>query len=252
VKRLLAGWAVLAYVFLFAPLLVLIVFSVNASRFTRWEGLSFAWYRQALNNEALLEATLNSLLIATLATLLSTVIGVLCAWALWKRRSPLLSSTLYFALITPEIVSGISLLALFQIIFRFLDLRLGLHTVVLAHTGFCLSYVVFVLLARLRTMDASLEEAAMDLGATPLQAFREATLPALAPGLLSAALLAFTTSLDDYIITSMVAGVDSETLPMQIYAMARRGVNPAVNAISALVVVLLGVIILISERLRRS
>jgi spermidine/putrescine transport system permease protein len=152
--------------------------------------------------------------------------------------------------VTPEIVTGISLLAFYQWIFRFLHVQLGMHTVILAHISFSIAYVVIVVMARLRTVDAQLEEAALDLGANEWQAFRYVTLPVILPGVIAAALLAFTVSFDDYVITSLVAGVDSETLPMVIYAIARRGVNPVVNAISALIVVGFGGLILISERLR--
>lgn len=248
-KSWLALYAVAVYAFLYLPLLVLAVFSFNSSRFTQWEGFSLHWYGQALRDEQLLEATGNSLLIALASTLLATVVGTLAAYALWKKPSRWLSATLSVSLVTPEIVTGISLVALFQVAFRFFRIPLGMHTVVLAHVSFCLVFVVMVVLARLRTMDHSLEEAALDLGATPWQAFREVTLPLLGPGIVSAALLAFTTSLDDYVITSLVAGVDSETLPMVVYAMARRGVNPAVNAISTLIVLGLGVLILLSQKL---
>lgn len=244
-------YATLIYAFLHLPLLVLAVFSFNSSRLTQWEGFSLRWYHAALTDAALLEATANSLLIATFATLLSTVIGTLAAYGLWKRKSRWLSLSLSVSLVTPEIVTAVSLLTLFQIIFRVLRLQLGMHTVVLAHVSFCLVYVVMVVLARLRTMDSTFEEAAQDLGATPWQAFRRVTLPLLQPGIVAAALLAFTTSLDDYVITSLVAGVDSETLPMIIYGMARRGVNPAVNAISTLIVFGLGVLIVISQRLEQ-
>lgn len=248
-SRWLSVYAALLYLFLYLPLAVLGVFSFNSSKFTQWEGFSLRWYQIALTDAQLLESTANSLLIAVFATILSTTIGTLAAYSLWKRRSPWLSTSLSLSLVTPEIVTGVSLLAAFQIVFRVFRFPLGMHTVVLAHVSFCLVYVVMVVLARLRTMDASLEEAALDLGATPWQAFREVTLPLLGPGVVSAALLAFTTSLDDYVITSLVAGVDSETLPMVIYGMARRGVNPAVNAISTLIVVGLGALILISQRL---
>jgi spermidine/putrescine transport system permease protein len=144
---------------------------------------------------------------------------------------------------------GISLLALFQGSFRWLNWRLGLLSVVLAHVAFSMAYVVIVISARLRTFSPTLEEAAMDLGANEWQAFRHVTLPALAPGIAAAALLALTVSFDDYVITSLVAGVDSETLPMVIYAMARRGASPVINAISALIVFFFGALILISERL---
>jgi spermidine/putrescine transport system permease protein len=251
-KRGLAVYAVGVYLFLHLPLLVLGIFSFNASRFTVWQGFSLAWYRAAFRDPQLAEAAWNSIIIAAVATVLSTVVGTLCAYGLWKRDSKLLSGSLYLSLATPEIVMGISLLVFFQWIFRFLHIQLGMHTVILAHVMFSLSYVVIVVMARLRTFDRTLEEAALDLGATEWQAFREVTLPALAPGIAAAALLAFTTSFDDYVITSMVAGVDSETLPMVIYAMARRGANPVVNAISTLIVGALGALIVFSERLRES
>ncbi len=184
---------------------------------------------------------MNSLIIAVVATIVSTVIGTLCAYGLWKRNSRPLAGSLYLSLVTPEIVTGISLLAFYQWMFRFLRVQLGMHTVILAHVSFSIAYVVIVVIARLRTFDATLEEAALDLGANEWQAFRYVTLPAILPGVIAAALLAFTVSFDDYVITSLVAGVDSETLPMVIYAIARRGVNPVVNAISALIVVGFGI-----------
>jgi spermidine/putrescine transport system permease protein len=249
-KRGLALYATAAYAFLHLPLLVLAAFSFNASRFTRWEGFSLHWYQATFGDMQLAEATWNSLVIAIVSTIVSTAVGTLCAYGLWKRRSQFLSSTLYLSLLTPEIVTGISLLALFQWMFRFLDLRLGMHTVILAHVAFSIAYVVIVVMARLRTMDMSLEEAAQDLGATEWQAFRSVTVPVLMPAIISAALLAFTVSFDDFVITSMVAGVDSETLPMVVYGIARRGANPELNAISTIIVVALGSLVLFSERLR--
>jgi spermidine/putrescine transport system permease protein len=249
-KRLLPLYATFAYAFLHVPLLVLTAFSFNSSKFTLWEGFSLKWYRAIADDPRLLEATWNSLLVALAATSFATVIGTLCAYGLWKRDAPVLKGSLYVSLVTPEIVTGVSMLAFFQYLFRFLDVRLGLHTVILAHIAFSLSFVVIVVSARLRTVDPSLEEAAMDLGATEWGAFARVTLPALIPGIASAALLAFTTSFDDYVITSLVAGVDSETLPMVIYGMARKGVNPSVNAISALIVFGLGLLIMAAEKLR--
>lgn len=250
-KRWLAVYAAAAYLFLHVPLLVLGVFSFNSSRFTVWQGISIEWYRAAFHDSELAEATWNSLLIAVAATIASTVIGTLCAYGLWKRDSKFLSGSLYLSLVTPEIVIGISLLVFFQWIFRFLHIQLGMHTVILAHVTFCVAYVVIVVMARLRTFDPALEEAALDLGANEWEAFRRVTLPVLLPGVAAAALLAFTTSIDDYVITSMVAGVDSETLPMVVYAMARRGANPVVNAISTMIVAGLGLLIVVSERLRK-
>ena len=248
-----AGLAIYAagiYLFLHLPLLILAFFSFNASRFTVWQGFSLHWYSAALHDSQLTDAALNSLIIAVVATLVSTVIGTLCAYGLWKRNSRPLAGSLYLSLVTPEIVTGISLLAFYQWIFRFLRVPLGMHTVILAHVSFSIAFVVIVVIARLRTIDGTLEEAALDLGANEWQAFRFVTLPAILPGVIAAALLAFTVSFDDYVITSLVAGVNSETLPMVIYAIARRGVNPVVNAISALIVVGFGSLVLISERLR--
>jgi spermidine/putrescine transport system permease protein len=248
--RILPLYAAGTFAFLHLPLVILAIFSLNSSRFTLWQGFSLRWYRAMLNDGQLGEAAINSLFIALLATSAATVAGTLCAYALWKRRSPAVMGTLYMSLLTPEIVMGVSLLAFFQWAFRYLRVQLGMHTVVLAHVTFCLAFVVIVVLARLRTVDARLEEAALDLGATEWQAFRDVTLPAILPGVVAAALLAFTISFDDYVITSLVAGVDSETLPMVVYAMARRGANPVVNAISTVIVFGLGALILISERLQ--
>lgn len=251
-SRWLALYATLAYAFLHVPLVILAVFSFNRSRFTAWEGFSLVWYREAFADANLLESALNSLVIAAAATVLATVAGTLCAYALWKRHSAWLAGSLYLSLVTPEIVTGVALLAFYQWIFRFLHLPLGMHTVILAHVSFCLAYVVIVVLARLRTMDPTLEEAALDLGATEWRAFTQVTLPLLGPGIAAAALLAFTISIDDFVITSLVAGVDSETLPMVIYAVARRGVSPLLNAVSTLIVVALGVLVFVSERLQSS
>ncbi len=251
-KRFLAMYAAAGYLFLYLPLAVLAVFSVNASKVAVWHGFTWSWYVQVIHDEGLLEATMNSLIIAASATLVSTVLGTLAGYAMWKRRSPLLTTSLYLSLLTPEIVTGVSLLAFFEWIFRFLHVQLGMHTVILAHISFSLVYVVMVVMARLRTFDESLEEAALDLGATEWQVFRYVTVPMLLPGIAAAALLCFTVSFDDYVITSLVAGVNSETLPMMIYGMARRGVSPEVNALSVMITVALGILILLAGRLEQS
>jgi spermidine/putrescine transport system permease protein len=251
-KRGLAIYAIAIYAFLHLPLVILAIFSVNASRFTAWQGFSLDWYAAMFADRDLLESAGNSLAIAVASTALSTLIGTLAAYALWKRASNWLAGGLYLSLVTPEIVTGVSLLALFQWAFRYVNFRLGMHTVILAHVSFSIAYVVVVVLARLRGFDPALEEAAQDLGATEFAAFRRVTLPYLAPAVAAAAMLAFTISIDDYVITSLVAGVDSQTLPMVIYAMARRGVSPVLNAVSTTIVVLLGTLVLLSERLRRA
>lgn len=251
-KRWLAVYAVGFFAFLHLPLLTLAVFSFNSSRFTVWEHFSLEWYRAIFRDPELVEATWNSVIVAVAATVIATVVGTMCAYALWKKKSRLLTGTLYLSLVTPEIVTGISLLALFQWMFRWLHWHLGLYTVILAHVAFSIAYVVIVISARLRTLSPSLEEAALDLGANEWGAFFYVILPALGPGIIAAALLALTVSFDDYVITSMVAGVDSQTLPMVIYAMARRGASPVINAISALITVFFGILIVISEQVREA
>ena len=250
-KRALAVYAIAVYAFLHIPLLVLGVFSFNQSRFSLWTGFSLEWYRTILRDPVLGEAAWNSIVIALVSTILATIAGTGAAYAMWKRKSPLMMGAMYASLVTPEIVTGVSLLAFYQWLFRFVHLHLGLWTVILAHVAFSIAFVVIVVSARLKNFDPALEEAAMDLGATEWVAFRRVTLPSILPGVIAAALLAFTVSIDDYVITSFVAGVDSQTLPMVIYAMARRGVDPAVNAISTIIITGLGLLILLSERLQK-
>jgi spermidine/putrescine transport system permease protein len=251
-KRFLAGYAMLAYLFLYAPLAVLAVFSFNSSKLSVWQGFTWNWYASVLQNSALAEGAINSLIIACVATVFATLAGTLAAYALWKKRLPWLTQSLYLSLLTPEIVTGISLLVLFQWIFRFLHLHLGMPTVILAHISFSIAYVVIVILARLRTFDIALEEAALDLGANEWQVFLRVTVPIVMPGILAAALLCFTVSFDDYVITSLVAGVNSETLPMIIYGMARKGISPDINALSMLITCGLGACILLAGRLEKA
>jgi spermidine/putrescine transport system permease protein len=177
-RRWLAVYAAAFYAFLHLPLLTLAVFSFNSSRFTVWEHFSLDWYRAIFRDPQIMEGTWNSIVIAVLSTAIATLIGTACAYGLWKRGSPVLTGALYLSLVTPEIVTGISLLALFQWAFRWLHWQLGLYTVVLAHVAFSIAFVVIVISARLRTMPRP-EEAAMDLGANPWQAFLYVTLPTL-------------------------------------------------------------------------
>ena len=247
--------AIVVYAFLHLPVLVLMVFSFNESRFTVWTGLSWRWYRELAGNARMLAALENSLIVAVVATAVSTAIGTLAAYGLARfrpRGGRALEGVLQLSIVTPEIVTGISLLAFFQLMFRFVDFGLGLHTIVIAHVAFSIAFVLLVVQARLSALDPALEEAAMDLGAGPVTTFFRVTLPLLEPGIVAAALLAFILSFDDYVITSLVAGVGSETLPMVIYSMARRGVSPVVNALSAILVVALGGLILVADRLQRS
>ncbi len=150
-RRFLAVYASAAYLFLYLPLAILAVFSFNSSKVALWHGFTWAWYSRVFQNGDLLDGLLNSLIIAVSATLASTLMGTLAGYAIWKRRQPLFTGCLFLSLVTPEIVTGVSLLAFFEWIFRFLRVQLGLHTVILAHISFTLVYVVVVILARLRT-----------------------------------------------------------------------------------------------------
>jgi spermidine/putrescine transport system permease protein len=235
--RLLGLWSLLVYLFLYAPLAVLAAFSFNEERLTaQWRGFTFGWYARLLENDQILQALRNSLLVAVAATAAAIAIATAAALAFFRhrfRRQAALDSLITLPIVIPEIVMASSLLLLFA----GLGLRLGFTTVVLAHVAFAVSYAVVVVRARIAGFDRSLEEAAMDLGAGPWRTFFQVTLPGIAPGVLAAALLVFALSIDDYVITSFVAGVGSTTLPLQIYSMVRSGISPEINAVSTLLLV---------------
>ena len=239
------------YLFLHLPLLVLMVFSFNASRFgVSWTGFTLDWYRRLLERDDILLGLRRSLLVGLATALVATVLGTLIAVALGRRRFRGRSGVeafLYLPIVTPEIVVGISLLMLFATV----GVPLGLGTITIAHIAFGVAFVAVVVRARLEGTDGSLEEAALTLGADEITAFRTITLPLLAPGIVAGALLAFTLSFDDYVITSFVAGAGSSTLPMVVYSMVRRGIEPSVNAISTIVIVMTAVLLWIAERMAR-
>lgn len=240
------------YLFLHLPVLVLVVFSVNASRYSvAWTGFTLEWYRRLLQRGDLLRGLRSSLIVGGISTVVATGFGTLLALALARRSfrgRRTIEGLLYLPLVTPEVVVGISLLVLFVL----LRIPLGLGTVTIAHIAFNIAFVAVVVRARLAGMDPSLEEAALMLGADELTAFRTVTLPALQPGILAGALLAFIMSFDDYVITSLVAGTGASTLPVVVYGMVRRNVEPTVNAISTLILILTSVLIYLADRLLRT
>ena len=246
-----AAVAGLAYLVLHLPVLVLVVFSFNASRYSvAWTGFTLDWYRRLPARADLLRGLEASLIVGTTATATATVLGTLLALALARRRLPgrrALEGFLYLPIVTPEIVAGVSLLLLFA----GLGIPLGLGTITVAHVAFSIGFVAIVVRARLEGMDRDLEDAALVLGADELTAFRTVTLPLLWPGILGGALLAFTMSFDDYVITSLVSGPGSSTLPMVVYGMVRRTVEPTVNAISTIVLVATSLAIWAAFRLTR-
>jgi len=251
VKRAVVWLAAMVYLLLHLPVLVLVVFSFNASKYSvSWTGFTLDWYRRLAGRDDLLRGLRTSLLVAGLATLIATVLGTLLALALARRRFAgrrALEGLLYLPIVTPEIVAGVSLLVLFVA----LGVPLGIGTITIAHVAFNIAFVAVVVRARLAGMDHSLEEAALMLGADELTAFRTVTVPLLWPGILAGALLAFTMSFDDYVITSLVAGTGSSTLPIVVYSMVRRNVEPTVNAISTLILVVTSVLIWLANRLMR-
>jgi spermidine/putrescine transport system permease protein len=231
------------YLFLYAPILVLAALSFNASRLSAsWEGFTLAWYVRSATNPAILASLRNSLIVAVAASAIATACGTAAALALHRhrfRRAGLLGAAVLLPTVAPEIVLAASLLLLFASV----GLRLGFTTVILAHVGFTVSYAFVVVRARIAGFDRSLEEAAMDLGAGPVRTFALVTLPAIAPAVLAAALLAFALSIDDYVVTSFVAGVGSTTLPLQIYSMVKSGVSPEINAVSTVLLVATGLLL---------
>lgn len=244
-------YAILAYAYIYLPILLLIIFSFNSQKINvRWEGFTFYWYGELLHDQEVLLATRNTLIIAFISTIVSTVIGTFAALALQRYRFPgytLAESTLYIPVIIPEVVMGISLLVFFAQI----GMRLGLATITLAHIAFNIPFVALVVRARLHGFDKAIEEASMDLGANEVQTFIRVTLPTIMPGVLAGAMLAFTLSLDDYVITYFTAGPGSTTLPLRVFSMVRFAVTPEVNALSALWILTVFIVLGMSQMIQQ-
>jgi spermidine/putrescine transport system permease protein len=274
-KRWLWIQAALAFAFLYLPILILIIYSFNASRFNAvWRGFTLDWYRSLFSDAGILgvgttalmassssagiwTALNNSLLIAAISTLLATIFGTMIALALERFHFPgrkAVEALLFLPIIMPEITIGISLLVFFTLVFRIVEnltgirLNLGLPTVIIGHVAFNISFVTITVRARLAELDPTLEQAAFDLGANEWRTFWRITFPLILPGIFSAALLAFTLSLDDFVVTFFTTGVGSMTLPLFVYGMIKFAVTPAINAISTLM--LLASLLLVVSSLR--
>lgn len=225
-------------VFLYLPVVILIVFSFNDSRLlATWEGMTLAWYRLLLDDQALWDATWNSLLVAGCSTVGAVLLGTTTAVMLERapfRRQGVVDGAVLLPLVIPEVMMGVSLLLFFVLI----DLPLSLVTVMIGHITFNLPIAIVVVRARLRKLNPRLEEAARDLGATAWDAFRRITFPLLRPAILAAVLMTFTISLDDVVITFFTAGPGATTLPLQVFSMIKSGVSPEINALSALLVLI--------------
>ncbi len=238
--------AMLVYCFLYLPLIIVVVFSFNDSKLNaEWVGFSWKWYGKLFHNQEMLTAAMNSLIIATVSAGVATILGALAGIAMSQYRLRLLQILVLAPIAMPEILMGVSLLVLFIMI----NMTLGLLSIILAHITFCIGFVAISVQARMASMDPGLVEAARELGATPGRCFREITLPLLMPGILAGALMAFTLSIDDFVITFFTAGVGSSTLPLQIYSMVKIAVTPEVNAVSTLLMLLTLVVIVVASRL---
>lgn len=256
-KRLwMRSWIAAVTFFLYAPLLVLFVFSFNDSKANVvWRGFTFKYYGKVFKNEALMAALGNSLTIAFLATLFSLVLGALAAVMLWKFRFPLkagVEGAMALPIVVPEICMGVAMLMFFAAVKWPSDLPwpLNLSAITIAHITFCFPFVTMVVRARLASFNKEEEEAAKDLGASEWQAFRDVLLPHMKPGLIAGALLAFTLSLDDFVITFFTSGPNTTTFPVKVYSMVRFSVTPEVNAVSALLILLTIILTTIALKLQ--
>ena len=250
--RLLNGHLWLVYAFLYTPILVLMGLSFNEIGLpTAWGGLSTKWYGVLFENDAVLSAARNTLIVAIVSTVLATLIGTLLAIGVerWRKPSNAMEVLLFAPMIIPDIVLAIALLSLFTL----LDFTLGLHSIILSHVVFNIAFVCAVVRTRLKNFDFSILEASIDLGANEFTTFWRVTLPAIFPGVLAGGLLAFTLSVDEFIIAFFTAGAGSSstTLPMQIYSMIRFGVTPEINAMATIVMMVSFTLVFLSQRINK-
>ena len=241
----------LIYLFLYLPIAVLMVLSFNRAGLpTVWSGFSIQWYGALVENQAVLSAAANTLVVALVSTCLATLLGALLAIGVeYRRRGPALEAILFAPMIIPDIVLAIALLSFFTL----LEFTLGLHSIILSHVVFNIAFVCAVVRTRLRQFDWAVFEASVDLGATELTTFRRIILPMIFPGVLAGAMLAFTLSVDEFIIAFFTAGAgqSSTTLPMQIYSMIRFGVTPEINAMATVVMLVSFTLVLLAQRVNR-
>jgi spermidine/putrescine transport system permease protein len=244
-------YALGVYAFMYIPILVLVSFSFEKSRLAvKFTGFTFDWYLRLFHNDDIALALANSLIVAILAVIVSSVMGTMAAVGLTRlhfKGKGAYRGLLLLPIIIPEIAMAVAALILFIAV----GVPLGLATIVVSHIVFCVAYVTLTVMGRMEGLDPRLEEAAQDLGASPVMAFFRVTLPLLAPGIVAGALLAFVLSLDDFVITQFTAGVGSTTLPLRIFSMVKFGVSPEINALSTLMILVTGGITLIAETVRQ-
>ncbi len=247
-STLLLAFCIAGFVFLYAPILSLIIFSFNESKLvTVWGGFSLKWYGELLRNQQILGAAWISLKVAAITATVAMVLGTLAAYVLMRfgrfRGRALLTGMTTAPLVMPEVITGLSLLLLFVSMEQLIGWPAGrgMVTIIIAHVTFAMAYVTVVVQSRLSGMDESLEEAAMDLGARPVRVFFDVTIPVIAPALVAGWLLAFTLSLDDLVVASFVTGPGASTLPMIVFSKVRLGVSPDINALATLIILVVAV-----------
>ena len=239
--------SIAVYAFLYVPLVIVILFSFNDSKLNaEWVGFTLSWYKTLFADQDMLRAAGNSVLIAVVASICATILGTMAGIAMHRYRTRVLPFMVLTPVAMPEILLGVSLLIFF---IQVIGTELNLLTVIIAHVTFCIGFVAIIVRARLAGMDESIFEAARDLGASPWQTFRLITLPLIMPGVVAGALMAFTLSIDDFVITFFTAGAGTVTLPLQIYSMIKIAVTPEVNAISTLLMALTLVMIVVAGKL---
>lgn len=234
--------------FLYMPLIYLIAYSFNDGKTSVWKGFTLRWYEALFQDAQIMQSLYNSLLVAVLASLFATVLGTLAAIGIFNFKGGfrnVVQNVSNIPIINPEIVTGVSLMLLFTMAGTLLGFEMGFVTVLLAHIGFCTPYVILNVSPRLRRMDISIYEAALDLGCSPIKAFFKVVLPEILPGIFSGMLISFTYSLDDFVITYFTRGSKFQTLPIQIYTMTHQRINPKANALSALLFVTILVILIL-------
>ena len=249
--RVFGVWTGVVFAFFYLPIAILILFSFNESRLNIvWTGFTLEWYGSLFGDRTLVRTLQNSLIVAAATTLLSVVLGTAGGWLLYRyryRASTVLETLVFLPMIVPEVILGVSLLILFVTV----GLKLGYSTIVISHVTFCFPFVMAAVQARLAGLDPSLEEAALDLGATPVQAFSKVLIPYLMPAIVSGALMAFTLSLDELIVTWFTASAGTRTLPLEIFGRVKRGLDPSLNAISTAFILFTVFAVLVTEALRR-
>ena len=234
--------------FLYLPIFYLIAYSFNDGKTSVWKGFTMKWYTALFNDAQIMGSLKNTLIIAVLASLIATVLGTAAAIGIYNFKGGVrtaIQNVSNIPIINPEIVTGVSLMLLFTFAGVMMGFEMGFWTVLLAHIGFCTPYVILSVTPRLRQMDSSLYEAALDLGCSPVQAFFKVVLHELMPGILSGLLISFTYSLDDFVITYFTRGSRFQTLPIQIYTMTHQRINPKANALSALMFVIVIAILIV-------